>query len=141
MGAIELDDKTHRGKERQERDQFLDKSLEAANVPLLRIKAKDAYSIKEISGSLDSAFNISFGVNSEDYQLSINGMEISDEKPDDKAADDLNAESNSPVCPKCGGKLVEMVANKGQYAGQNFWGCSNFPKCKFVKKTEQKPES
>lgn len=141
MGAIELDDKTHRDKERQERDQFLDKSLESANVPLLRIKAKDAYSIKEISGSLDSAFNISFGVNSEDYQLSINGMEISDEKPDDKAADDLNAESNSPVCPKCGGKLVKRVAIKGQYAGQNFWGCSNFPKCKFVKKTEQKPES
>lgn len=33
------------------------------------------------------------------------------------------------ICPRCGGKLV---LRNGQY-GQ-FWGCSNYPKCKFIKK-------
>jgi len=31
------------------------------------------------------------------------------------------------ICPRCGGKLVER---KGQYG--RFWGCSNFPNCKYT---------
>lgn len=38
-------------------------------------------------------------------------------------------------CPKCGNKLVERVAKKGANAGNTFLGCSNFPKCRFVKNT------
>jgi len=137
IGAIELDDKTHRAKGRQERDQFLDKTLEAAGVPLLRIKAQSAYSIKEISSSLDAAFNISGEVQPEDNQVSDDAMDISDEKPDDKVTDNSETETIAPVCPKCGGELIKRVATKGQYAGQEFWECSNFPKCKFAKKAEQ----
>lgn len=33
------------------------------------------------------------------------------------------------ICPKCGGKLVER---KGRYG--TFWGCSNYPRCKFTSK-------
>lgn len=33
------------------------------------------------------------------------------------------------ICPRCGGKLVEK---EGQYG--KFWGCSNYPKCKFILK-------
>lgn len=32
-------------------------------------------------------------------------------------------------CPYCGG---ELVVRKGKYG--DFWGCSNYPKCKFTKK-------
>ena len=32
-------------------------------------------------------------------------------------------------CPKCGGNLIE---HKGQYG--YFWGCSNYPRCKFTHK-------
>ena len=139
IGAIELDDKTHRGKGRQERDQFLDKTLEAAGIPILRIKAQSTYSIKEISSSLDSAFNISGEVQFKDNQVLNDAVEILDEKPDEKFTDNPEAETIAPVCPKCGGELVERIATKGQYAGQKFWGCSSFPKCKFVKKAEQTP--
>ncbi len=34
------------------------------------------------------------------------------------------------ICPRCGGKLV---LRNGKYG--SFWGCSNYPKCKFIKKT------
>lgn len=37
------------------------------------------------------------------------------------------------LCPDCGGELVLRVARHGKNAGDKFWGCSNFPKCKFTK--------
>ncbi|MEN6422936.1 MAG: restriction endonuclease [Smithella sp.] len=40
---------------------------------------------------------------------------------------------NENVCPKCGAKLVLRTAKKGQNAGEKFWGCSAFPKCKATK--------
>ena len=37
------------------------------------------------------------------------------------------------VCPECGGEMVLRTAQKGPNPGQKFWGCSNFPKCRFTK--------
>ena len=136
-----MDDKSHSKKGRQERDQFLDKALEAASIPMLRVKAQSTYSIKEVSSDLDSAFKISMGVQSKDNQVMIDAMQVSDEKQIDETTDNSNAGTVAPVCLKCGGELIERVATKGQYAGQKFWGCSNFPKCKFTKKAEQTPGS
>lgn len=141
VGAIELDDKTHRGRGRQERDQFLDKALEIAGVPLLRIKARSTYSIKEVSSDLNSAFNIDVGGKPEEIPGLAEGMQELSEKEIADAIDDFNAETIVPVCQKCGGELIERVATKGEYAGQKFWGCSNFPKCKFTKKIEQETSS
>lgn len=36
-------------------------------------------------------------------------------------------------CPRCGGNLVSRVAKKGPNAGNQFWGCENFPKCRYIK--------
>ena len=36
------------------------------------------------------------------------------------------------TCPLCGGILVKRVARRGSRAGNEFWGCSNYPKCKFI---------
>lgn len=36
---------------------------------------------------------------------------------------------NNMICPKCNGNLVER---NGKY--ENFVGCSNYPKCKYIKK-------
>ena len=35
-------------------------------------------------------------------------------------------------CPNCGGQLVIRTATKGTWAGQQFWGCSNYPKCRYM---------
>jgi len=137
LGAIELDDKTHRGRGRHERDQFLDRTLKAAGVPVLRIKTQSSYSIKDIFIKIDSAFNISEGLQLDDNQVPMDVTEVSDEKFTDEAGDGFNAENFETVCPKCGGELVKRIATKGQHAGQKFWGCVNFPKCKFTKKVGQ----
>ncbi len=33
-------------------------------------------------------------------------------------------------CPKCGALMVKRIAQKGYNRGGEFWGCSNYPKCK-----------
>lgn len=43
----------------------------------------------------------------------------------------LEKESNEPsICPKCGGTMVLRTVKKGDNAGKQFYGCSNFPKCR-----------
>lgn len=37
-----------------------------------------------------------------------------------------------PCCPKCGSQLVLRTAKKGNNAGNQFYGCSNFPKCRYI---------
>jgi predicted RNA-binding Zn-ribbon protein involved in translation (DUF1610 family) len=44
-----------------------------------------------------------------------------------KAAKEVNAAINSGICPKCGGHLIER---NGKYG--TFYGCSNYPKCRFT---------
>jgi len=33
------------------------------------------------------------------------------------------------LCPKCGSRMVPRTARKGKNAGNQFWGCSQYPKC------------
>lgn len=40
--------------------------------------------------------------------------------------------SEGGICPGCGSKLVVRRARRGTRAGQNFLGCSSFPKCRYT---------
>ena len=41
------------------------------------------------------------------------------------------------ICPWCGKELVLRTAKKGNNAGNQFYGCSGFPKCRYVKNTDK----
>ena len=41
------------------------------------------------------------------------------------------AGSQDKRCPQCGGELVLRMAKKGNFAGNKFYGCSNYPRCKY----------
>jgi len=46
----------------------------------------------------------------------------------------IEAKLNSTeICPWCGRELVLRTAKNGRYAGGQFYGCSGFPKCKYIK--------
>ena len=45
-------------------------------------------------------------------------------------------ESDNLVCPKCGSKLVLRTARKGANSGNQFYGCSAFPNCRFIKNVD-----
>lgn len=47
------------------------------------------------------------------------------------AADDNN--NQSMICPKCGGSLILRTAKRGRNAGNQFYGCSNYPTCRYIK--------
>jgi restriction system protein len=36
----------------------------------------------------------------------------------------------APSCPRCGLKMVMRPARRGPNAGSNFWGCSDYPRCR-----------
>lgn len=36
-------------------------------------------------------------------------------------------------CPKCGGELILRKAKRGPNTGNQFYGCSNYPKCRYIK--------
>ena len=45
--------------------------------------------------------------------------------------------AKEPVCPLCGGKLIKRTARKGPGAGNQFYGCENYPRCRGVMNLEQ----
>ncbi len=36
------------------------------------------------------------------------------------------------LCPKCGAEMIKRKATKGNNAGNEFYGCSNFPRCRGI---------
>jgi restriction system protein len=44
--------------------------------------------------------------------------------------------SSETGCPKCGAELVRRTARKGANAGRQFYGCSGFPSCRYVRDVE-----
>jgi restriction system protein len=50
----------------------------------------------------------------------------------DSSALSAQAGNESPACPKCNDVMVLRTTKKGANVGNQFWGCSNFPKCKWT---------
>ncbi|MBS4696781.1 NERD domain-containing protein [Aeromonas allosaccharophila] len=38
----------------------------------------------------------------------------------------------NPLCPRCGNQMVLRTAKRGDNKGNQFWGCSGYPKCRFI---------
>jgi hypothetical protein len=108
--AIELDDKSHQRQDRQERDAFVDKVFNAAGVPLLHVPAKRGYVMAEVETLL-----LPYLTAAPQGDLSL-----------------PQNDNNSSFCPKCGNPLVLRTVKRGDNAGKQFWGCSNYPTCKTV---------
>jgi restriction system protein len=39
-------------------------------------------------------------------------------------------EGNPPSCPNCSQVMIMRAAKRGDNAGQKFWGCSSYPRCR-----------
>jgi len=48
-------------------------------------------------------------------------------------ARDAAAAPAAPPCPECGKPMHKRQARTGKNAGQEFWGCTGYPKCKSVR--------
>jgi len=111
--GIELDDKSHQKSDRKERDEFVEKVFNAANLPLIRIKVQCSYSTRELNSILCQHIEIG-----------------KVEKP--AHSYDTEIQSSTPLCPKCGSEMILRTVKSGTNQGDQFWGCSNFPRCRGI---------
>lgn len=49
-----------------------------------------------------------------------------------------NSHFQAQKCPLCNGSLVVRTATKGARAGKQFYGCSNYPNCKYIQNIDDK---
>lgn len=49
----------------------------------------------------------------------------------DKQVEALEHEQDKKICPRCGAEIVLRTARKGEHAGEQFYGCSRYPKCRY----------
>lgn len=67
--------------------------------------------------------------NQEDYVQKFEKM-LHQSSPEKVEKGDSEKLPDSPKkCPRCGAPLVLRVAKSGKNVGNQFWGCSSFPKC------------
>jgi ssDNA-binding Zn-finger/Zn-ribbon topoisomerase 1 len=116
--AIELNDRSHNSKKRKDRDIFLEGACQSANVPLVQIVAQTTYNIKEIQNALSVFLPRSMPPKS----VNVTEPAVIERKPAD----------SEKLCPKCSAVMVKKVAKKGKNAGNEFWACSAFPKCRYT---------
>ncbi len=43
----------------------------------------------------------------------------------------------APECPECGKPMARRTARSGRNAGRNFWGCTDYPKCRGIREVER----
>lgn len=52
--------------------------------------------------------------------------------PNEKSSD----QGHMLLCPSCGAEVVIRTAKTGPRAGKQFYGCSNYPSCRYIKNIE-----
>ncbi len=67
----------------------------------------------------------------------IENIENKYKTPKDSADNDVGIDEPRLTCPQCGSKLVLRTAKKGENVGNQFYGCSAFPKCRYVQNVER----
>jgi hypothetical protein len=112
--AIELDDASHNSRRRQERDEFLNGVCEAAGVPLIQVPAMSGYVINAVK------------------RLIAPHLKTNETPNQYRSPAHQESAINEKVCPKCSAAMVKRVAKKGTHAGEEFWACSSFPKCRTI---------
>ncbi len=130
--AVELDDKSHQQHKRQERDAFLVGVCQSISLPLIQIQAQAAYSVAEVRAKIVGALG-----QQEAIALPINNSSpVENSEPSQSIAENQEQQLQAkvipvtPTCTKCASPMVQRQAKSGTNAGEIFWGCSAFPKCR-----------
>ena len=149
--AIELDDASHGSAKRQKRDAFLERACESAGLPLLRIRAARGYGVVDIRQQIeailfpvqqDSSLEKPQQAEGQGVEVTANEQEGTNKQTKRQVVKPIEAPTGvegaaqpvAPGCHQCGEVMVLRKARSGKNAGQQFWGCSAFPKCRGARK-------
>ena len=103
--AVELDDKSHNQKDRQERDEFVVNACKAAGVRMIQVPARAGYTISDVADLFDGIIKLN-----------------------NKKEDETPINNNLKICPKCSAKLMNATKRNGEI---KILLCSTYPECKF----------
>ncbi len=135
--VVELDDSSH--KNQKKRDHFINNACSASGLPLIRVKAAKSYVVKTIKNEINLSLSpreqevseINTNLDNESPKKTEHSRDIQFAPPNtSKSIEESNKAIN--VCLKCGSEMILRKAKSGKNVGKNFWGCSNFPKCRSV---------
>lgn len=73
-------------------------------------------------------------------QLNTAAIDTTSETSIGETAEPIKTDNAEPCvlkCPKCHGDLILRTATRGTNAGKQFYGCSNYPKCKYIQNITQ----
>lgn len=108
LAGIELDDSSHAGEDRKDRDAFVNSVFDAAQLPLFRMSARRAYTVAELATQIEPLFTLT----------------TTPVQPQPTPT-----QSDTPRCPKCGIPMILRTASRGPNQGKQFYGCRNYPRC------------
>ena len=110
----------------RQRDQWIDSMCVAAQLKLIRVPVRTAYSIRDIR---------SLVIGDE-----LDANEIADTRPeqDEKPKTKTDAMvSDEKYCPRCTSPMLKRLVQSGSHAGKYFWACSSYPHCRTVQAVEE----
>ncbi|PQJ27417.1 DUF2726 domain-containing protein [Rubritalea profundi] len=141
--AVELDDRSHEREDRKQRDELVDRVFAAAGLPILHIPAAKGYVTHDIQAQLSEHIHFpspphegngpSSNPSTQRIEQTLMQNETAatkDEPPLMPISDVGKDDDSTPVCPKCHSEMISRTATKGKHAGNTFWGCINYPKCR-----------
>jgi len=74
-------------------------------------------------------------IDSDELITLINGLDDTNKKRLGDIA--TQGDYTTPTCVRCDTKMVRRTAKTGKNAGNEFWGCVNFPKCRMIMNTKR----
>jgi hypothetical protein len=128
LGGIELDDSSHNRSDRKERDALVDAVFSSAGLPLIHVTAKRAYVLDEVAESVRRLLPIQETV----LQPTAPTVIPTSPTPESSFMPPVLPVPAVPICPKCGTAMVLRTGTKGQFQGKQFYGCTNYPKCREI---------
>jgi len=133
--AVELDDASHQRADRQERDAFIDQVFQTANLPLVHVAAQREYSVHDLAAKFEAYLPAKI-------ETKPTVVAVAPQPPAPTAASALGqsdtvkptpSASSAPLCPKCSIPMVVRTVAQGDHKGKQFYGCTNYPRCREVK--------
>jgi len=121
-GVIELENfnKTKRGADEKEREVFINRLCELANLKLFIFDVQQSYHNVDLKKLITGVVSESKKFNEQNTQVTIENDSYA-----------YYTQNNS--CPKCNSRLSVKVAVKGPYIGDKFLMCKKFPVCDYRK--------
>lgn len=110
-----------------------------ANIRRIWDQAKDVLTDEEVNELYEKLKELT-NVDEATKTAHIQSIEKRYKAPKEKVAPQQSFEETSAaevsvetkkICPRCGKELVLRTARKGEHAGEQFYGCSGFPKCRY----------